>query len=135
MAKWILLIGGSLGFIIGCMWGNNIGASRGVRTIIMRNQVGSFFLGIILGFFIPLLAVVFSDWTSFFAFWLSSLLWTGALGFIFGLPAGYRLGRAFMINVSSNRTPNVRHTGPSSGPAIVGAVIGIAVYVFLLFKA
>jgi len=135
MDKWIMLISGSLGFIIGSMWGNNIGSSRGARTIIMRNQVGSFFLGIILGFFIPLLAVVFSDWTSFFPFWLNAFLWTGILGFIFGLPVGYRIGRAFMINVSFSRTPNVRHTGPSSGPAIVGAVIGIAVYVFLLFKA
>lgn len=135
MDKWIMLIGGSLGFIIGCMWGNNIGASRGARTIIMRNQVGSFFLGIFLGFFIPLLAITLSDLTSFLPFWICVLLWTGALGLIFGFPVGYRLGRAFMINVNFSRTPNVRHTGPTSGPAIVGAVIGIAVYAFLLFKA
>jgi hypothetical protein len=135
MAKWIMLIGGSLGFIIGSMWGNNIGASRGARTSIMRNQVGTFLLGFILGFFSPLLSMVFSDWTSFLPFWLNALLWTGILGFIFGFPAGYRLGRAFMINVNFSRTPNVRHTGPSSGPAIVGAVIGIAIYAFLLFKA
>ena len=134
MDKWIMLIGGSLGFIIGSIWSNDIGASRGPRTIILKNQAGSFFLGIILGFFIPLLSVVFSDWTSFLPFWLNAFLWTGILGFISGFPVGYRLGRAFMINVSFSRTPNVRHTGPSSGPVIVGAVIGIAVYVFLIYK-
>ena len=129
-----MLIGGSLGFIIGSLWGNDKGASKGARTIILKSQAGSFFLGIFLGFFIPLLSVAFSNWTSFLPFWLNALLWTGILGFIFGFPVGYRLGRAFMINVSFSRTPNVRHTGPSSGPAIVGAVIGIAVYVFLIYK-
>jgi len=135
MAKWIMLISGSLGFITGSMWGNSKGASRGPRTIILRNQARSFFFGIILGFFIPSLAVAFSGWTSFLPFWLNAFLWAGILGFIFGFPVGYRLGRSFMINVNFNRTPNVGHTGPSSGPAIVGAVIGIAVYAFLLLKA
>jgi len=129
-----MLIGGSIGFIAGIIFGEIAGNNKGPRSILVQRQRGLFIWGFILGFVNPMLATLGAQWTGFLPIWLNALLWTAIVGFILGLCMGYWMGRAFLITLNYSRHPNVGHGGPSLLLAMVATILGLAAYLFLFPK-
>jgi hypothetical protein len=128
MPVWAVLVGGTLGFYIGCTFGNNKGFNYWLRKRHQRGWVNyrlAFIEGLILGFSTLLIAQFLSHFTNFLPAWVNAFLWTAALGTITGWPVGfYTLGP----NRDARGASNIQ---ASESQATLGAFLGLVACVFL----